>query len=261
MRRLALPLALISATSFFPVIAQAEEAVAVTQNQKPALAANSGKKPVNDREQFAYSIGYLNGQGSGEQIPDLDTDTFIRGFLDAFAGKESLLTAQERTTAINRYKEQRLAQLQEDLKKIAVENEAAGAAFLAANAKVDGFKTTASGLQYREVKAGSGARPKASNTVKVHYEGSFIDGTVFDSSYNRGEPAEFQLDQVIPGWTEGLQMMSVNSIYEFVLPSALGYGEAGAGPIPPNAVLKFKVELLGVEKAAAKPAAKTGKKK
>ncbi len=236
----------------------ADSAPAAAPANKPALAANNGKKPVTDREQFAYSVGYLSGQGSAEQIYDLDVDTYTRAFRDAFDKKESLLSPQERTTAINRYKEQRLAQMQADLAKQAASNARDGAAFLTANATADGVKTTASGLQYRELKTGSGPKPKAKDTVRVHYEGRFLDGSVFDSSYNRGEPAVFQLDQVLAGWTEGLQLMPVGSTYELFLPSALAYGEAGAGPIPPNAVLTFKVELLGIEKG--KPVAKAKKK-
>lgn len=256
MRRLVLSLAIATAaySLALPVLADDAATAVASTPSKPALAPNTGKMPTTDREQFAYSIGYLNGQGSLEQIPDLDVNTFMRGFSDAFAAKESLLAAPERTTAINRYKEQRLAQQQADMEKLGKQNAIAGAAFLEANAKADGIKVTASGLQYRIVKAGSGAKPSAKQTVKAQYEGSFVDGTVFDSSYSRGEPATFQLDQVIPGWTEGLQMMSVGSTYEFFIPSALAYGEAGAGPIPPNTVLHFKVELLDISKTAAKPA-------
>ena len=259
MRRLALSLAmtgtlLISATNIW-----AEEPQSVAAAAVPALSPNTGKKPVVDREQFAYSIGYLNGQGSGEQISDLDIEAFMRGFRDAFAKKESLLTPQERTAAISRYKEQRLAALQADMEKLGKENAAAGAAFLEANAKAEGVVVTASGLQYRVLKMGTGAKPKARDTIKVHYEGSFLDGTVFDSSYNRGEPAVFQLDQVIPGWTEALQLLPVGSTTELFVPAKLGYGEAGAGPIAPNSMLKFKIELLGIEKAATKKS--TTKKK
>lgn len=261
MRRLALSLALASAASLVTPFALADDtAPAATLASKPALAANNGKKPVTDREQFAYSVGYLSGQSSAEQIPDLDVESYARAFRDAFDKKESLLSAQERTSAINRYKEQRLAQIQADLAKQAADNARIGADFLAANAKADGIKTTDSGLQYREVKAGTGPKPKAKDTVRVHYEGRFIDGTVFDSSYNRGEPAVFQLDQVLKGWTEGLQLMNTGSAYELFLPSELAYGEAGAGPIPPNSVLIFKVELLGIEKGKPAPAGK-GKKK
>ncbi len=260
MRRVALSLAIAGTLLVSSLPAWAEElavaAAAPATAQAPALAPNSGKKPVVDGEQFAYSIGYLNGQGSGEQIPDLDIETFIRGFRDAFAKKESLLTPQERTAAISRYKEQRLAVLQANMEKLGKENAAAGAAFLEQNAKVDGVVSTASGLQYHILKAGTGIKPKAKETIKVHYEGSFLDGTVFDSSYNRGEPATFQLDQVIPGWTEALQLFPVGTTAELFVPSKLGYGEAGAGPISPNALLKFKIELLGIEKAAVKGKAK-----
>lgn len=255
MRRVALSLAIAGTLLVSSLPAWAEEP-APAAAQAPALAPNTGKKPVVDGEQFAYSIGYLNGQGSGEQIPDLDIETFIRGFRDAFAKKESLLTPQERTAAISRYKEQRLAALQADMEKLGKENAAAGTAFLEQNAKVDGVVSTASGLQYRILKAGTGIKPKAKQTIKVHYEGSFLDGAVFDSSYNRGEPATFQLDQVIPGWTEALQLFPVGTTAELFVPSKLGYGEAGAGPIPPNALLKFKIELLSLEKVAVKGKAK-----
>lgn len=224
----------------------------------PQLAANNGKKPVVDKDQFAYSIGYMNGQGSAEQIPDLDIDAFIRGFKDAVAKKESLLSAQERTTAINRYKAQRMAQLEADLKALGKENAEKGAVFLAQNQAAEGIKVTASGLQYRVLKDASGKKPSAKDTVKVNYEGAFLDGNVFDSSINRGEPVTFALDQVVAGWTEGLQLMPVGSIYEFFIPSELAYGPEGAGPIPPNAVLNFRIELLSIEKPSA--AAKKKKK-
>jgi len=122
-----------------------------------------------------------------------------------------------------------------------------GEAFLAANAKKDGVKTTASGLQYKVIKAGTGATPKASDEVKVHYHGTLIDGTVFDSSVQRGEPISFPLNGVIAGWTEGLQLMKVGDKFQFAIPSALAYGEQGSGPIGPNSTLIFEVELLGIE--------------
>lgn len=250
MRRLILSLAIASASAFPIDIALAADAAETTNSPAVALTPNSGKKPVSDREQFAYSIGYLNGQGSAEQLPDLDIETFMRGFRDAFAKMDSLLSPQERTTAINRYKEQRLTQLKADMAKLAKDNAAEAAAFLETNAKADGIAVTASGLQYRVIKASSGAKPKAKDSVKVHYEGRFIDGHVFDSSYNRGEPAVFRLDKVLPGWTEGLQLMSVGSTYELYIPPTLAYGESGAGPIPPNKLLHFKVELLSIEKGS-----------
>jgi len=123
-----------------------------------------------------------------------------------------------------------------------------GEAFLANNAKREGVKTTASGLQYEVLEATIGQKPKASDTVRVHYEGTLIDGTVFDSSYKRGESISFPLNGVIKGWTEGLQLMSVGSKYKFFIPYQLAYGERGAGgSIPPYAALIFTVELLGIE--------------
>ena len=146
MRRLALTAA-IAGTLLFGSLNTWAETQPSLPSEAPTLAPNKGKKPVVDSEQFAYSIGYLNGQGSSEQIPDLDVETFMRGFRDAIAKKESLLTPQERTAAISRYKEQRLAALQADMEKLGKENAAAGAAFLDQNTKAEGVVTTSSGLQ------------------------------------------------------------------------------------------------------------------
>ncbi len=138
---------------------------------------------------------------------------------------------------------------QSRLAEVAAKNMEEGNRFLADNAKVDGVKTTASGLQYVVVKEGEGETPAADSKVKVHYEGKLIDGRVFDSSVARGEPAVFGVNQVIPGWTEALQLMKVGAKYKLFIPSAIAYGERGAGQvIPPNATLIFEVELLDVVK-------------
>ena len=139
--------------------------------------------------------------------------------------------------------------------KVAQENLEAGNAFLEKNKSREGVTTTASGLQYEVITEGTGPKPTAEDMVKVHYHGTLIDGSVFDSSVDRGEPAVFQLDQVIPGWTEGLQLMNTGAKYRFTVPPELAYGEQGAGPIGANAVLVFEVELLGIEKPATEPAA------
>jgi len=132
---------------------------------------------------------------------------------------------------------------------MAQDNKAAGEAYLAENKKKDGVKVTASGLQYEMLKAGSGKQPKATDTVVVHYRGTLIDGTEFDSSYKRGQPIDFPLNRVIPGWTEGVQLMQEGAKYRFVIPSALAYGPRGTpgGPIGPDATLIFEVELLKVQ--------------
>ena len=140
-------------------------------------------------------------------------------------------------------------------KKDAAEAVTKGATYLAENAKKAGVTTTASGLQYQVIKEGTGAKPVATDTVKVHYEGKLVDGTVFDSSIKRGEPVSFPLNQVIAGWTEGVQLMTVGSKYKFVIPANLAYGEQGGGPIPANSVLTFEVELLEINPAPT-PAAK-----
>ncbi len=195
---------------------------------------------------------YALGLGIGQQLKDmgaesLDIDDFAQAIKDAIAGKgkmasdeaqaivQSFFARQEkkqRAAAAERYKEAK----------------SAGENFLKANASVDGVKTTASGLQYSVLRSGDGKRPTAADTVVCHYEGRLIDGTVFDSSYRRGEPAAFGLRQVIAGWTEGLQLMSVGAKYRFFIPYRLGYGETGAGKqIPPFSALVFDVELLEVK--------------
>jgi FKBP-type peptidyl-prolyl cis-trans isomerase FklB len=124
-----------------------------------------------------------------------------------------------------------------------------GTAFLAENAKKDGVITTASGLQYKVIKSGTGGSPKLTDTVKVHYQGTLIDGTVFDSSIQRGQPVSFPVGQVIPGWVEALQMMKVGDKWQLFIPARLAYGDQSPSPaIPPNSVLIFEVELLGIEK-------------
>ncbi len=135
----------------------------------------------------------------------------------------------------------------EDTSPAAIDNLKKGMAFLAENSKKEGVTTTESGLQYKVLTLGDGPKPTAGSTVKVHYEGSLIDGTVFDSSYKRGEPISFPLKRVIAGWIEGLQTMPVGSVYNFYIPSDLAYGSREAGIIPPNSVLIFKIELLGIE--------------
>lgn len=215
------------------------------------LAACDGPKPPpkkleSEDAKAAYSIGYMTAKSMSAQVPNLDAKSYNKGFQDAYAKKEPTIKEEDMKTILMAYEQKIRKEMEEKQKKAAAEAVSKGAAYLAENAKKPTVKTTASGLQYEVIKEGTGAKPTATNTVKVHYEGKLVDGTVFDSSLKRGEPVSFPLNQVIPGWTEGLQLMSVGSKYRFVIPANIAYGEQGGGPIPPNSVLTFEVELLEI---------------
>lgn len=191
-------------------------------------------------EQRSYAVGVSVGAYCQKNFPDLDIRALSQGLKDKLAGGTALLAEDKVRTVVGDYQRQ----MQE---KKGAENQAAGEKFLAENAQRAGVQVTTSGLQYEVVQEGSGAKPLATDTVKVNYRGTLIDGTQFDSSYDRGEPITFPLNRVIPGWTEGLQLMSVGSKYKFFIPGDLAYGARGAGPdIGPNATLVFEVELLAI---------------
>lgn len=198
----------------------------------------------SDKGKYSYAIGYNIGSSLKHDNVDLDTDSFMAALEDALKGKESSLTPEQAQQAIMNLR----ISMQTKRTQGAEENKKKGDEFLAQNKTKDGVKTTVSGLQYRVLKEAAGAKPKATDVVKVHYSGKLIDGTEFDSSYKRNEPAQFKLDSVIKGWTEGLQLMSAGSKYEFVIPSDLAYGPMGNQAIPGNSVLIFEVELLEVGK-------------
>jgi FKBP-type peptidyl-prolyl cis-trans isomerase len=195
-------------------------------------------------------ISYMIGMNFGIQLKnvedEVDMEKVIRGLQDAFGGKDTLLTNEEAQELSNEFRTMMTEKQGERMKKLAADNKAAGDAFLAENKGKSGIKSTESGLQYQVMRQGNGATPKANDRVKVHYVGTLIDGTKFDSSYDRETPAEFPLSGVIPGWTEGLQLMPVGSKYKLFIPGELAYGENGSGPIPPNSTLIFEVELLEI---------------
>ena len=216
-------------------------------NKETAAKAVSVTEQSPANEKVGYSLGYMMAEGNKEAVGDLNLDTFEKGFRDGYEGKDSSLTKEQMEAVLTAYQKEQEEKFAKDMESKAGDNKAKGAAFLAENGKKAGVKTTASGLQYKVVTAGTGKSPKATDVVEVNYEGKLIDGTVFDSSYERGEPIEFPLNQVIAGWTEGLQLMKEGGKYEFYIPSDIAYGEAGNAGIEPNSTLIFTVELLKVK--------------
>ncbi len=202
-------------------------------------------------QQVGYSLGFMMGQGNAERIPDLNVDSFMRGFKDAYAKANPAMTREQMQATLEQLRNRVVQKMRAEHDQEAATNKSVGDQFLAKKASEPGVKRLADGLEYRVIRSGQGPHPKPTDTVKVNYEGKLISGQIFDSSYERHEPASFQLNEVIPGWTEGLQHMSVGSIYEFYVPASLAYGENGAGPIPPNATLIFKVELLAINPPAS----------
>lgn len=205
----------------------------------------TNKSPA--KEQFSYSYGYLMGRNNTDALTDLNLDIFYQGLQEGAQSKTARLTDEEMAKAINEYKKTLEAKQLVEFQKTGQLNTQAGTAFLADNAKKTGVITTKSGLQYQILKEGNGQKPKATSRVKVNYEGCLLDGTVFDSSIARNHPVEFQLSQVIAGWTEGLQTMKEGGKTRFFIPANLAYGEVGAGDtIGPNSTLIFDIELLQV---------------
>lgn len=201
------------------------------------------------KDRISYTIGVNIGQDFVTQKMDIDADKLLLGIKDTMAGKESRLTEEEMMAEIQKFQEEMQAKMLADAQQAAEKNKQAGEAFLAENTKQEGVVVTASGLQYKVLEAGEGASPGPSDVATVHYRGTLVDGTQFDSSYDRGQPATFPVGGVIPGWTEALQLMKPGAKWQLVIPSALAYGERGAGQaIGPNATLIFDVELISVEK-------------
>ena len=183
--------------------------------------------------------GQLAGSGLGE---DVDVDAVVAAIRDVFGGNEPRMTVEQMQAAQAAYQQKAQAKIA----ALSTENQTKGDEYLAANAKKEGVKTADSGLQYEVIREGKGKQPTSENTVKVHYAGSLIDGTEFDSSYKRGSPADFPVTGVIPGFSEGLQLMKEGAKYRFVIPAAQAYGQQAPPTIGPNQVLIFDVELIEV---------------
>ena len=216
-----------------------------------AIAAE--KKEMSEKEKLSYSLGYTQGSSMEgffkAQSIEVDKNILIKALKDGLTGAKPSLTDQEMRDTMSAFQKNIMAKRTEAMKENAEKNKKAGEDYLAANKKKAGVITLPSGLQYKVLKEGAGNTAKATDQVKVNYKGTLIDGTEFDSSYKRGEPAVFQADKVIAGWTEALQLMKEGSKWEVYIPSNLAYGERGAGPIiGPNSTLIFEIELLSIEK-------------
>ena len=205
------------------------------------------------KDKVSYAIGLDVGGAMKKQSIDIDTDIFMKGLKDALAGGKKLMTDDEIRETMTAFSHEMADKQKETMKKLAEKNKQEGDAFLAENKKKEGVKTLASGLQYKVTAEGTGKTPKAGDTVTVNYRGTLVDGTEFDSSFKRGQPATFPVGGVIKGWTEALQLMKVGAKWQLFIPSDLAYGDKGAGGmIGPNAVLIFEVELISVKETEKK---------
>lgn len=210
-------------------------------------------KLESDMDKASYVIGRNIGDTIHGDGIELNVENFIIGLREALAGKDSKITEADAEKVMEKFQADMQKKMEEKAAKAATDNLAAGEKFLADNKAKEGVTVTESGLQYKVLAAGKGAKPTPLDTVTVHYHGTLIDGKVFDSSVERESPATFPVNGVIKGWTEALQLMTVGSKYQLVIPAGLAYGKAGAGrDIGPNSTLIFEVELLSI-KGAAKP--------
>lgn len=214
-----------------------------------ANASTEGSKQFkNEDSKASYAIGLRYGEAIGRDLKELDLEAFTLGMEHGFKGKEPLLKQDEVMATLQALQARKMAEMEKVAAEKSSVNKAAGDKFLAENAKREGVKTTASGLQYEVIKSGDGASPKQTDEVTVHYHGTLVSGEVFDSSVQRGEPTSFPVNGVIPGWTEALQLMKTGDKWKIFIPPALAYGERGAGgKIGPNETLIFEVELLSIK--------------
>lgn len=220
-------------------------------------------KPVDDSTKLVtleQKANYIIGQNLGKNLQNggltIEPDSLSLALTDIRDGKESRISEEDMQKIMQEVQQKAMAKQEEEQKKLGEANIAEGKKFLEENKVKEGVTTTESGLQYKVITEGKGAKPKATDTVTVNYVGKLINGTEFDSSIKNGQPATFPLDGVIPGWTEALQLMPQGSKWEIVIPSELAYGAGGQGPIPPSSTLVFEVELLEIQAAEAAPEAK-----
>jgi FKBP-type peptidyl-prolyl cis-trans isomerase FklB len=212
------------------------------------ISAQKKGTPKTKKEKVSYSIGVNIGKNMKMQGLDLDQGLLTQGIKDGLNNSKTAISEKDMEATMTAFQQEMTSKMQTKQKADGEKNTKEGEAFLAANKGKDGVITLPSGLQYKILKSGDGPKPTKEQTVKCHYRGTLIDGTEFDSSYKRGEPTEFPVGQVIKGWTEALQLMSVGSKWQLFIPSDLAYGPNGAGQmIGPNATLIFEVELLSIK--------------
>jgi len=236
--------------------------VAFAQAPAAAPAAPAANKAIDakfksEKEKYGYLVGTKVAENLSQIKDEVDVNALVSALQAGLKGTKPILTPEELNQVNQEFMQKHQAAAMAKRAEEAKKNQADGDAFLAKNKAKAGVKTTESGLQYEVVKEGTGPKPKATDTVKVEYVGTKIDGTKFDASADHGGPATFPLNGVIPGWTEGVQLMSTGAKYKFYVPSKLAYGENGPGPIGPNATLIFEVTLLGIEPPAPAGNAKT----
>ena len=208
----------------------------------------SKKALKTELDSVSYAIGMDVAKNVKTNVSEIDSELFIQGYMNYLDSTNILIKEENIQQVLSSYFQKKQEEKMKEQEAEGEKNKAGNVKFLEENKSKEGVKVTASGLQYIVLKEGTGAKPTAESQVKVHYHGTLIDGTVFDSSVDRGEPAEFGVNQVIPGWTEGLQLMSVGSKYKFFVPQELGYGARQAGEkIKPYSTLIFEVELLEVK--------------
>ncbi|WP_321533082.1 FKBP-type peptidyl-prolyl cis-trans isomerase [uncultured Desulfuromonas sp.] len=208
------------------------------------------------QQRVSYSVGLDVARNFKENEFELDTDLILQGIKDAQSGAQPRMSEEQIASTMEEFQQHMMEQYQQRMAKQSTENATKEADFLAENSKKEGVVTLESGLQYKVVEAGSGASPTAEDTVRVDYRGTLLDGTEFDSSYKRGEPAEFQVNRVIPGWTEALQLMKEGATWELYIPAKLAYGERGMGQvIAPNSMLIFEVKFHSIVDGEEAPAA------
>ena len=250
LRSARLPVSILAATL---LLCACDKQTAAKDAEAPAAAAPAAQEAFQtDPQRMGYALGTNVGRTFKQQNFPVDIDSVIAGMRDAFTGGTLKMDDAKIAETLQKLQTTLQANAQAAQETATKKNADDGTAFFAKNGTAEGVVTTKTGLQYKVVTAGDGKKPTAEDTVKVHYRGTLLDGTEFDSSYARGEPVTFPVNAVIPGWTEALQLMPVGSKWQVFIPSDLGYGPGGAGDkIGPNAALIFDVELLSIEPKAA----------